>query len=170
MTAKELIRDIPDFPSPGILFRDITPVLLDPDALHECIAAYVADAEEKRAELIIGIESRGFIFGIPVADRLGLGFVPVRKVGKLPGQTVQAEYSLEYGANILEIHADAIRPGQRCLIVDDLLATGGTASAACRLVEALGGVVAGLTFLIELTYLDGRSLLEGYPVRSFISY
>jgi adenine phosphoribosyltransferase len=170
MKAKELIRDIPDFPSPGILFRDITPVLLDPQALRECIDAYVADAVEKRAELVVGIESRGFIFGIPVSDRLGLGFVPVRKVGKLPGETIREEYSLEYGANVLEIHADSIRPGQRCIIVDDLLATGGTASAACRLVETLGGVVAGLTFLIELTYLNGRSLLEGYPVQSFITY
>jgi adenine phosphoribosyltransferase len=170
MKAKALIRDIPDFPSPGIMLRDITPVLLEPQALHECIDAYVEEAKDKRAELIIGIESRGFIFGIPVADRLGLGFVPVRKVGKLPGKTVKEEYALEYGANVLEIHADAVRPGQRCLIVDDLLATGGTASAACRLVEALGGVVAGLAFLIELTYLNGRASLEGYPIRSLIEY
>ena len=170
MKARELIRDIPDFPSPGILFRDITPVLLDPSALNECIGAYVEDAQMRGAELVVGIESRGFLFGIPVADRLSLGFAPVRKLGKLPYQTVKAEYSLEYGTNTVEIHIDAIRPGQRCIIVDDLLATGGTASAACRLVESLGGIVVGLTFLIELSFLNGRSQLEDYPVTSLIQY
>jgi adenine phosphoribosyltransferase len=170
MKARELIRDIPDFPMPGILFRDITPVLLDPPALQECLDAYSADAERRGADLIVGIESRGFLFGLPVADRLELGFAPVRKLGKLPYETVRAEYALEYGANTLEMHADAVRPGQRCVIVDDLLATGGTAAAACRLVESLGGIVAGLTFLIELSALNGRAALGGRPVTSFISY
>jgi adenine phosphoribosyltransferase len=170
MKALQLIRDIPDFPSPGILFRDITPVLLDPEALRECIDSYVEDAYARDAELIIGIESRGFLFGIPVADRLGLGFAPIRKLGKLPYETVQEEYALEYGANTVELHVDAVRPGQRCIIVDDLLATGGTAAAACRLVESLGGIVVGLTFLIELEFLNGRSQLSEYPVTSFIRY
>lgn len=170
MKALDLIRDIQDFPSPGILFRDITPVLADPEALRECIDLYTEDAEARRAELIVGIESRGFLFGIPVADRLGLGFAPIRKLGKLPYTTVRAEYSLEYGTNTVEMHVDAVKPGQRCLIVDDLLATGGTAAAACRLVEELGGVVAGLSFLIELSFLGGRSQLTHYPITSFIRY
>ena len=170
MKARQLIRDIPDFPSPGILFRDITPVLLDPEALRECIGLYADDAQQRGAELVIGIESRGFLFGIPVADRLGLGFVPVRKLGKLPFTTVRADYELEYGTNTVEMHVDAVRPGQRCVIVDDLLATGGTAAAACRLVEDRGGVVVGLSFLIELTALNGRSRIPVYPVTSFIQY
>lgn len=170
MRARQLIRDIHDFPSPGILFRDITPVLLDPEALRECIEAYAEDARMREAELIIGIESRGFLFGIPVSDRLGLGFAPVRKLGKLPYETIQAEYALEYGTNTVEIHTDAIQPGQRCVIVDDLLATGGTAAAACKLVESLGGIVVGLSFLIELEFLNGRSQLQDYPVTSFITY
>ncbi|MBW3621994.1 MAG: adenine phosphoribosyltransferase [Armatimonadetes bacterium] len=170
MKARQLIREIHDFPTPGILFRDITPVLLDPEALRECIDLYVEDAEARQAELIIGIESRGFLFGIPVADRLGLGFAPVRKLGKLPYSTLQAEYDLEYGSNTVEMHVDAIQPGQRCVIIDDLLATGGTAEAACGLVEQLGGVVAGITCLIELTFLNGRSRLSGYPITSFIQY
>jgi adenine phosphoribosyltransferase len=170
MKARQLIRDIPDFPSPGILFRDITPVLLDPEALRECIGLYADDARERGAELVIGIESRGFLFGIPVADRLGLGFVPVRKLGKLPYATVRADYELEYGTNTVEMHVDAVRPGQRCVIVDDLLATGGTAAATCRLVEDRGGEVVGLSFLIELTALNGRSRIPDYPVTSFIQY
>ena len=170
MKAQELIREVRDFPKPGILFRDITPILLNPEALRECLDAFEADATDRSADVIVGIESRGFLFGIPVADRLGLGFAPVRKLGKLPGETIRAEYALEYGTNTLEIHTDAIRPGQRCVVVDDLLATGGTAAAACRLVEQLGGVVTGLSFLVELADLEGRSQIAGYPVTSFICY
>ena len=170
MRARNLIRDVPDFPVPGILFRDITPILLDATALHEVLSLYEADAKTREADLIVGIESRGFLFGIPVADRLRLGFAPVRKPGKLPYETVRAEYALEYGTNTLEMHVDSVRPGQRCVIVDDLLATGGTAAAACRLVEELGGVVAGLTFLVELVSLNGRSQLADRPVTTFLQY
>ncbi|MGQ9525817.1 MAG: adenine phosphoribosyltransferase [Armatimonadota bacterium] len=168
--AATLIRDVPDFPTDGILFRDITPVLLDPEAFREALDAFAAEAERLGAEIIVAIESRGFIFGAPVADRLGLPFVPVRKLGKLPGPTVQAEYALEYGTNTLEMHRDAVKPGQKVLIIDDLLATGGTAGAAARLVEDLGGVVVGFAFLVELCPLRGRDALEGYNVLSLVQY
>ncbi len=170
MKAERLIRDIPDFPQPGILFRDITPVLLDPEALDECIHAFTAAARDARAELIIGIESRGFLFGIPVAHALGVGFAPVRKMGKLPAPTVRIDYALEYGTNTMELHRDAVKPGQRCFIVDDLLATGGTAEAASRLVEELDGEVVGLAFLIELAFLEGRRRIAERPCVSFITY
>jgi adenine phosphoribosyltransferase len=170
MKARDLIRDVPDFPKPGILFRDIAPVLLDPAALNECIEGYCSEARLRDAELIVGIESRGFLFGIPVAHQMGIGFAPVRKLGKLPGETVRVEYELEYGTNTVEMQREAIQPGQRCFVVDDLLATGGTAEAACRLIEKLGGQVAGLAFLIELTFLEGRSRLSDYPLKSFIQY
>ena len=170
MKARDLIRDIPDFPQPGILFRDITPVLLDPEAFGGCLDAFVEDARAREAELILGIESRGFLFGAPTADRVRLGFGLIRKAGKLPGPTARVDYDLEYGTSSVEIHLDAIQPNQRCLIVDDVLATGGTAAAACRLVEQVGGQVAGLSFLIELTELGGRALLAERPVTAMIQY
>jgi adenine phosphoribosyltransferase len=170
MKAATLIRDIPDFPTEGILFRDITPVLGDPEAFREVLDAFAEEAKARGAEVIAGIESRGFVFAAPVADRLGLPFVPVRKLGKLPGPTVQAEYALEYGTNTLEMHRDAIAPGARVMVVDDLLATGGTANAAARMVEELGGTVVGFAFLVELEALNGRSALEGYNVLSLVKY
>lgn len=167
---RELIREYPDFPTEGILFRDITPVLLNPPVLQETIEAMCRETKERGAEVIVGIESRGFVFGAPVATRMGLPFVPVRKMGKLPGPTRQAEYALEYGTNVLEIHADALSPGDRVMIIDDLLATGGTAAAAARLVEDLGGTVAGFAFLVELAFLRGRAALEGYDVLTLVTY
>jgi len=167
---KQLIRDIPDFPAPGVMFRDITPVLQDPKAFKEVIDSMVECVAPMKADVIVGIESRGFVLGTPIAIQLGLGFVPVRKAGKLPADTIRAEYALEYGTNAVEIHRDAIEPGMRVAIVDDLLATGGTAKAAVELVEELGGKVVGLSFLIELEFLHGRSLLEGYEVCSLVRY
>lgn len=167
---KQLIRDIPDFPAPGVMFRDITPVLQDSKAFKEVIESMVECVAPMNADVVVGIESRGFILGAPIALQLGLGFVPVRKAGKLPGDTIRAEYALEYGTNAVEIHRDAIEPGMRVAIVDDLLATGGTAKAAIQLVEELGGKVVGVSFLIELEFLHGRSLFEGYEVCSLIRY
>lgn len=169
-TMKALIRDIPDFPAPGVLFRDITPVLQDPNALKEVINSMVESVTPMKPDVIVGIESRGFILGVPVAVELGIGFVPVRKAGKLPAETVRAEYALEYGTNAVEIHRDAILPGMRVAIVDDLLATGGTAKAAVQLVEELGGKVAGISFLIELEFLNGRQLFNGYEISTLIKY
>lgn len=170
MRAESLIRSIPDFPKPGILFRDITPVLGDARALHEVVGAMADYAEDRGAEAVVGIESRGFVFGAPVAVECRLGMVPIRKIGKLPYETVRAEYELEYGTAAVEVHADAIRPGRRVVIVDDLLATGGTARAAATLVEKVGGVVAGFAFLIELADLNGRARLHGYDILSLIRY
>jgi adenine phosphoribosyltransferase len=170
LKAVSLIRDIPDFPQPGILFRDITPVLADYEAFSEVVDAMTAAAKALNPDLVVGIESRGFVFGAPIALRLGLGLAPVRKVGKLPHTRVKAEYALEYGTNTVEMHTDAVKPGQRVVIVDDLLATGGTAAAAASLVEQLGGVVAGYCFLIELTLLNGRDKLPGRHVNVLISY
>ncbi|NMC82213.1 MAG: adenine phosphoribosyltransferase [Armatimonadetes bacterium] len=170
MIAESLIRTIPDFPQKGILFRDITPVLADPKAMREVISLMADYAEEKEADVIIGIESRGFVFGAPVAMACRLGLVPVRKAGKLPWKTVRCEYALEYGTAVVEMHEDAVKPGQKCIIVDDLLATGGTAQAAIELIEKLGGKVMGLAFLIELLALNGRDRLEGYDVLSLIQY
>lgn len=169
-TIKELIRDVPDFPTDGILFRDITPVLQNAQKFNEVVCSMVEQVKELKPDVIIGIESRGFLFGAPIALELGVGFVPVRKVGKLPADTIQAEYALEYGSNVVEMHTDAILPGQRVVIVDDLLATGGTAAAAIQLSEELEGVVAGLIFLIELEFLKGREKLDGYDVRALIKY
>jgi adenine phosphoribosyltransferase len=169
-TTKQLIRDIPDFPSPGILFRDITPVLQNPKAFREVVMSMVECVKPMKPDVIVGIESRGFMFGAPIALELGIGFVPIRKKGKLPWETVAAEYTLEYGANVVEIHRDAIEPGRRAAIVDDLLATGGTAKAAVQLVEELGAKVAGLSFLIELLFLDGRKMLEGYDICTLVKY
>ncbi|MCL5104688.1 MAG: adenine phosphoribosyltransferase [Armatimonadetes bacterium] len=168
--VKELIRDIPDFPAQGILFRDITPVLQDAKAFKEVIITMAERVRAMNPDVVVGIESRGFVLGAPVALELGVGFVPVRKKGKLPADTVQAEYSLEYGTNCVEMHRDAIEPGMRAVIVDDLLATGGTARAAIQLIEEVGGKVTGLSFLIELEFLKGRRVLEGYEVDTIIKY
>lgn len=170
LLAQSLIRDIPDFPKPGILFKDITPVLQDYAAFQQVIDRFVEFAHELKPDMIVGIESRGFVFGAPVALAMKIGFVPVRKVGKLPYQTIREEYALEYGTNVVELHNDAIAPGQRVLIVDDLLATGGTARASARLIEKLGGTVAGFSFLIELSFLQGRDVLADYPINTLITY
>lgn len=170
LLAKALIRDVPDFPKPGILFKDITPVLENGPAFRQVVEVLTRDARAKGAEAIVGIESRGFIFGAPMAVALDLPFVMARKLGKLPYQRISEEYALEYGTNTVEMHVDAIRPGQRAYIVDDLLATGGTAAAAARLVERLQGQVVGFGCLVELTFLDGRSNLREYPITSLIEY
>ena len=165
------IRSIPDFPKPGILFRDITTLLKDPEAFRSAVDLMAAPFVGQRIDIVVGVESRGFVFATPLAYRLNAGFVLVRKPGKLPAPTVRAEYALEYGANVLEMHVDAIRPGQHVLIVDDLLATGGTVNATIQLVERLGGVVVGISFLVELRDLHGREVLVGYPnVHAVISY
>jgi adenine phosphoribosyltransferase len=164
------IREIPDFPKPGILFYDITTLLKDPTGFREAIDEMLAPYRDDRIEIVVGMESRGFIFSAPLALELGAGFVPVRKLGKLPGETYSVEYALEYGSNTLEIHRDAIEKGQRVLIVDDLLATGGTVAGTIELVERLGGEVAGLAFLIELDFLKGRDRLSGRRVTSVIHY
>lgn len=169
-TVRELIRDIPDFPTPGILFRDITPVLQDAKVFREVVSTMCQSVQDMKPDVIVGIESRGFVLGTPVALECGLGFIPVRKMGKLPYDTVQAEYTLEYGTNVVEMHRDALEPGMRVAIIDDLLATGGTARAAVQLVEELGGVVGGLSFLIELEFLKGRKLLQGYEIRTVVTY
>ena len=166
----KLIRDIPDFPKPGILFRDIAPLLADPATLREVTERMAAQAREWGVEVIAGIESRGFLFGAPVALSLGVPFVPIRKVGKLPGETVQEEYALEYGTAVLEVQRDAALPGRRVVIVDDLLATGGTTRAAASLVTTLGGTVAGFSVLIELAALEGRSALGKTPIQSLLTY
>ena len=170
LLAAALIRDIPDFPKSGILFKDITPVLGNAEAFQEVIDRLTEYAAGLAPDVIAGIESRGFLLGAPVALALGVGFVPIRKAGKLPSQTEREEYVLEYGTAIIEIHRDAIAEGQRVLIIDDLLATGGTASASVRLVERLGGKVAALSFLIELGFLPGREALSGYAVHSLLAY
>jgi adenine phosphoribosyltransferase len=170
LLAKRLIRDIADFPKAGIVFKDITPVLHDPKAFREVMDRMLEYARAQEPDVIVGIESRGFIFGAPLALSLETSYVPVRKLGKLPGEIVREEYALEYGTNTVEMHKDAIRPGDRTLIVDDLLATGGTSAAAAKLVEKLGGEVVGLVFLVELTFLNGREVLSEYDVCSLIEY
>lgn len=167
---KGYIRDIPDYPQPGILFRDITPLLQDARALHVAIDKLAERYHGAGIDAVVGIESRGFIFGTPLAYLLGVGFVPVRKKGKLPADTISIQYDLEYGSNVLEIHTDGLRPGQRVLIVDDLLATGGTTEGTVRLVESLGAHVVSLAFLIELEALNGRSRLPGQDVFALLSY
>ncbi|MCC7174710.1 MAG: adenine phosphoribosyltransferase [Bryobacterales bacterium] len=169
-TLRRLIREVPDFPKPGILFYDITTMLKDRDGLKGVIDALQRRYARVKVDLVLGIEARGFIFAPALAYTLGAGFVPVRKPNKLPARTVREEYLLEYGADSLEIHADAIRPGQSVLIVDDLLATGGTAAAVARLVKRLGGEVAGLGFVVELNFLKGREKLAGYDVFSLLQY
>ncbi len=167
---QRLIRDIPDVPSPGVMFRDITPLLADPVGYDAAVKAIVGLTHGKRVDKVIGIEARGFIMAAPVAFHLNAGFIPVRKAGKLPWAVVREEYTLEYGTDQLEIHRDALQPGDSVVIVDDVLATGGTAKAAIRLVEGLGATVAGLAFLIELPALGGRSALSGHSVSSVITY
>lgn len=170
LKATRLIRDVPDFPIDGIIFKDVTPILHDPEAFEELIERLREAAAEMEPDLVAGIESRGFIFGAPLALALGCPFAPVRKLGKLPAATVQVEYALEYGTNTLEMHRDAVIPGQRVVIVDDLLATGGTARAAAELVQQLGGVLAGMVFAVELGFLNGRDALPGHRIRSLIHF
>ncbi len=170
MNLKSIIRDIPDFPKPGIIFKDITPLLSDHLAFRKVILDISARFADSDIDLILGAEARGFIFGSVLAYEMGVGFVPARKPGKLPHRTTTATYELEYGTDSLEVHEDAISPGQRVLVVDDVLATGGTAGAKAELVEKLGGKVAGLAFLIELTFLSRRDKLAGYDIFSLISY
>ncbi|MET0260907.1 MAG: adenine phosphoribosyltransferase [Gaiellaceae bacterium] len=169
-SLKARIRDVPDFPEPGVLFRDIMPLLADPACLHE-VTDLIADwAEPRKPDVILGAEARGFILGATVAYKLGCGFVAARRPGKLPWKTVSATYALEYGENSLELHADAITRGQRVLVHDDVLATGGTARAICDLAEQLGGEIVGVAFVIELDFLEGAKQLEGRDVHSLIHY
>ena len=164
------MRDIPDWPKPGIVFRDITPLLAAPDAFALTVDALAAPYADEQIDKVIGIEARGFVFAAPLAYRRGAGFVPVRKAGKLPWEIEREEYALEYGTDLLELHRDAVHPGEHVLIVDDVIATGGTAAATARLVERLGGIVAGFTFLLELVELGGRSQLEGRRVHAVLQY
>jgi adenine phosphoribosyltransferase len=164
------IREVPDFPKPGILFYDITTLLRDGDAFREVIDRMAEAVKGERIDLVVGMESRGFIFAAPLADRLGAGFVPVRKLGKLPAETIEVEYDLEYGTATLEIHRDAISPGQRVLVVDDLLATGGTVLGTIELVRRLGGEIAGLSFAVELTALGGRDKLGEFAIHTLLAY
>lgn len=167
---KQFIRDIPDFPIEGILFRDITTLLAEPKAFHATIDGLLAPYWDQHIDKVVVIESRGFIFGTPMAYELGAGIVPVRKPGKLPAETITEEYALEYGTNTLQIHTDAIARGERVIIVDDLLATGGTVQASIRLVEQLGGEIVGISFLAELVELHGRERIPGYTVHSLVQY
>jgi adenine phosphoribosyltransferase len=169
MDLRALVRAIPDFPQPGILFRDITPLLLDPDALDMAITQLAASVDEP-VDFVVAAEARGFILGAALARELHAGFVPARKPGKLPSDTVSAEYALEYGLDALEVHADALADGARVLVHDDLLATGGTAQALCQLVSSLGGEIIGCSFLVELAALQGRARLAPHPVRSLITF
>lgn len=170
MDLKEKIRVIEDFPKPGISFKDITTLLQDGEALRETIDRLTGFVKDKKIDVVVGPEARGFLLGTPIAYKLGVGFVPVRKPGKLPGDTLRYEYKLEYGNDALEIHKDSIKPGQRVLIVDDLLATGGTISSAAKLIEQLGGEVASIAFIVELTGLNGRERLKGYDVNAVVQY
>jgi len=170
MDLKNYVRDIPDFPIPGILFRDITTVLKDPAALVKAVDSMVNLLDGLEFDTVLGPESRGFIFGMPMAYKLGKGFVPIRKAGKLPGEVAQREYALEYGTAIIEVHKDAIVPGHRYIIADDLLATGGTAKATADLVTEMGGTVVSTLFFIELAGLNGRDVMAGYDVRSLLVY
>lgn len=170
MNLKDYIKIVPDWPKPGIQFKDITPLMDNGDAFRYATDQIVTYAKEKQADLIVGPEARGFIVGCPVAYSLGVGFAPVRKEGKLPRETIKVEYGLEYGKDVLTIHKDAVKPGQRVLITDDLLATGGTIEATIKLVEQLGGIVVGIAFLIELNYLNGRDKLDGYDILTIIPY
>ncbi len=166
---EKAIQDIPDFPKPGIIFKDITPILQDPRLLRESIELMTAPWRQEKVELILGIESRGFIFGTAMALELGIGFIPVRKEGKLPRSCSRADYELEYGSAVIEMHSDAVKPGQKVLIVDDLLATGGTAGAAVELASAAGADIAGVQCLIELAFLNPRARLEQNKVISLIT-
>ena len=168
MDLEQFIRDVPDFPKEGIIFKDITPLLGDPAALDETIRQLAEPYRDAGVQAVVGIESRGFIFGAAVARELGVGFVPIRKPGKLPYETVSAEYELEYGADAIEMHVDAVGAGAKVLMIDDLLATGGTMAAACGLVAGRGAEIVGVAFVIELCFLRGREKLTGYDVRALI--
>lgn len=170
MDLRSLIREVPDFPKPGVSFKDITTLLTNGEALRHVVQRMADHFRDKRPDLVVGVESRGFLFGAPLAYELGTGFVLIRKPGKLPADKIRVEYELEYGTDALEIHVDAIRPGQRVLIVDDLLATGGTMEAAARLVEQLQGQIIGFAFLVELTFLNGRRRLGDYEILSLVTY
>lgn len=167
---EEYVRSIPDFPEPGITFRDITTILQDPDGLHLAIQSMQDKLKDTEFDVVVGTESRGFIFGVPIAYNLHKAFVPVRKKGKLPCETVSMEYDLEYGSAVIEMHKDSIKPGQKVVLVDDLVATGGTIEAAIKLVEELGGEVVKVVFLMELAGLKGRERLKGYEVESVLCY
>jgi adenine phosphoribosyltransferase len=169
-TLRAAIRDIADFPKPGILFKDITPILGDGKLFRQAIDLLCDTTGGAKIDKVVGIDARGFIFASAVADRLGVGFVPVRKKGKLPWKTVQTAYALEYGEAVVEIHADAVQPGEAVMLVDDLLATGGTAAAAVRLLDILGADLIGISFLIELSFLNGRAQLAPHPVHSILTY
>ena len=170
MDLKKYIARVPDFPEKGIIFRDISPLMADGEAYRYATKQIVEYAKDKEVEMIVGPEARGFIVGCPVAYQLGIGFAPCRKKGKLPRETVEVNYGLEYGTDILELHKDAIRPGQRVLVCDDLLATGGTIAATIELIEKLGGVVVGTAFFIELADLKGRDKIKGYDIISLMTY
>lgn len=167
---KELIRDVPDFPKKGIVFRDITPLFQDPKGLRDTIEKLSGHYKDKKIDIVVGAEARGFLLAPTVAFNLGAGFVPVRKPGKLPYHKISMSYALEYGTDTLEMHKDSIKKGQQVLLVDDLLATGGTMAACCKMVESLGGKVIGCAFLIELTFLNGKKTLPNYDVFSLIKY
>jgi adenine phosphoribosyltransferase len=167
---RETIRNVPDFPKKGIVFRDITTLLKQPDAFKNVVDYFFKKYKSERIDKVVGIESRGFIVGGTLAYKLNVGFVPIRKPNKLPAETLREEYQLEYGTDAIEIHKDSIKPGERVLLHDDLLATGGTMQAACRLVEKLGGKIVGISFLIELSFLNGRKYLNNYNVESIIKY
>jgi adenine phosphoribosyltransferase len=166
----DFIRNIPDFPKPGIQFKDISPLLQDAGAFNESIVALAEPYKSIHVDYVVGIESRGFIFGAPLARQLGVGFVPIRKPGKLPSETISATYELEYGTDEVQIHKDAIQPGQSVVVVDDLLATGGTMAAACELIDRLEGNICGISFLIELAFLEGRKKLLGRNLHTLITY
>ncbi|MDI9639996.1 adenine phosphoribosyltransferase [Kamptonema cortianum] len=170
LLAESLIRDVPNFPKEGIIFKDIHPVLQSPQAFHEVVELLTEDARVREADVIVGIESRGFLFGAPIALALDKPFALTRKAGKLPYDKIREEYALEYGTSTVEMHTDALTPGQRAYIVDDLLATGGTAEAAAKLVQRLNGTVAGIGFMVELTFLGGRDRLREFDLISLISY
>ena len=170
MDLRAFIRDIPDFPAPGIVFKDITPLLLHPAALDQAVTQLATLTTPPRVDLVVAAEARGFILGAALARELGAGFVPARKPGKLPAQTISAEYALEYGIDALELHADALAGGARVLVHDDLLATGGTARALCDLVAKLGGEIVGCAFLVELSFLGGRARLAPHPVHALIDF
>ncbi len=167
---EEYVRSIPDFPEPGIIFRDVTSILQDADGLHLAIEGLLGQLEDVEYDVVVGPESRGFIFGVPVAYEAHKGFVPVRKKGKLPCETISEEYDLEYGSAVIEMHKDAIQPGQKVVVVDDLIATGGTIEAIIKMVEQLGGEVVKICFVMELAGLKGREKLAGYSVESLITY
>lgn len=169
MNLNDYLRDVPDFPKPGIVFKDISPLLASHTAFSYCIERMAEEAAKLGAQRIAGVESRGFLFGTPIAQRLGIGFTPIRKPGKLPWETEKVEYALEYGTDSLEVHNDGVEPGQKVLIVDDVLATGGTAQASAELVELIGGEVCGFGFLLELSFLEGRKKLGGRAAFALLS-